>query len=189
MLRKENFTKMDKAEKEYREQATMELTRRMASEELQPPQLQIAVAKAVEEQARQKFATPIGAWTPIDKENLPKLPGIEAPAPRDLAGTGQDRGHLDLPRHADGRAGCRGVRGQRHPPGHAGRSGHAGQDAGTTPGDPQPPQGFRDLVGHSRRRPADDDQGRALQSRPLRAGVRRGGRRGQSLRRDREHSP
>ena len=77
VLRRENFTKMDKAEKAYREQATMDLMRRMASEELKPPQLQIAVAKAVEEQARQKFATPIGAWTPIDKENLPKLPGIE----------------------------------------------------------------------------------------------------------------
>jgi len=77
VLRKEVFTKMDKAEKEYREQATMELTRRMVSEELQPPQLQIAVAKAVEEQARQKFATPIGVWTPIDREKLPKLPGID----------------------------------------------------------------------------------------------------------------
>ncbi len=78
VLRKENFTKMDQAEKEYREQATMELMRRMASEELQPPQLQIAVAAAVEEQARQKFASPLGGWTPIDKENLPKLPGIAA---------------------------------------------------------------------------------------------------------------
>ena len=113
--------------------------------------------------------------------------GHRRPAPRDFAGTGQDRGHLDLPRHADRRAGRRGVRGQGHSPGHAGRPGHAGQDAGTTQGDPQPPQGFRDLVGHSRRRPADDDQGRALQARPLRAGVRRGGGRGQSLRRDREH--
>ena len=78
MLRKEIFTKMDKAEQEYRQQAAMDLTRRMASDELQPPQLQIAVAKAVEEQARQKFATPVGVWTPIDKEKLPKLPGIEA---------------------------------------------------------------------------------------------------------------
>src|SRR5208282_1496401 len=78
VLRKENFAKMDKAEKEYREQTTMELTRRMASEELQPPRLQIEVAKAVEEQARQKFATPIGAWTPIDKEKLPTLPGIDS---------------------------------------------------------------------------------------------------------------
>ena len=56
----------------------MELTRRLASDELQPPQLQIEVAKAVEEQARQKFATPLGAWTPIDKERLPRLPGIDA---------------------------------------------------------------------------------------------------------------
>jgi type II secretory ATPase GspE/PulE/Tfp pilus assembly ATPase PilB-like protein len=77
VLRKEIFTKMDKAEKEYREQATMELTRRMASDELQPPRLQVEVAKAVEEQARQKFATPMGTWTPIDKEKLPKLPGID----------------------------------------------------------------------------------------------------------------
>ncbi len=78
VLRKNVFTKMDKAEAAYREQATMELTRRMASEELQPPQLQIAVAKAVEEQARKRFASPIGGWTPIDKEKLPVLPGIDA---------------------------------------------------------------------------------------------------------------
>jgi len=77
VLRKEIFMKMDKAEKEYREQATMDLTRRMVSEELQPPQLQIEVAKAVEEQARQKFATPIGVWTPIDREKLPRLPGLD----------------------------------------------------------------------------------------------------------------
>ena len=81
VLRKENFTKMDEAEKEYREQTTMELTRRMASEELQPPRLQIEVAKAVEEQARRKFASPIGSWTPIDKDNLPKLPGVEGMHP------------------------------------------------------------------------------------------------------------
>jgi type II secretory ATPase GspE/PulE/Tfp pilus assembly ATPase PilB-like protein len=77
VFRKDNFTKMDKAEKVYREQATMDLMKRMISEELQPPQLQIAVAKAVEEQARQKFATPIGVWTPIDKDKLPHLPGLE----------------------------------------------------------------------------------------------------------------
>ena len=84
VLRKDIFAKIDKAEKEYRTQATMELTRRMASEELQPPQLQVAVARAVEEQARQKFATPIGAWTPIDKDNMPKLPGSRpcSPPPR-----------------------------------------------------------------------------------------------------------
>ncbi len=78
VLRKDVFTKMDKAEAAYREQATMELTRRMASEELQPPQLQVAVAKAVEEQARKRFASPIGGWTPIDKDKLPVLPGIDA---------------------------------------------------------------------------------------------------------------
>ena len=78
VLRKDVFAKIDKAEVAYREQATMELTRRMASEELQPPQLQIAVAKAVEEQARKRFASPIGGWTPIDKEKLPVLPGIDA---------------------------------------------------------------------------------------------------------------
>ena len=116
VLRKENFAKMDKAEKAYREQATMDLTRRMASEELQPPQLQIEVAKAVEEQARQKFASPFGVWTPIDKEKLPKLPGIDDVAPRHLAGTGENGGHVDLPRHANRRAGGRGIRGQGHPP-------------------------------------------------------------------------
>ena len=77
VLRKENFDKMDAAEQAYRELTTLELTRRMASEDLQPPQLQIAVAKAVEQQARRKFASPLGVWTPIDKDKLPKLPGVE----------------------------------------------------------------------------------------------------------------
>jgi type II secretory ATPase GspE/PulE/Tfp pilus assembly ATPase PilB-like protein len=78
VLRKDTFAKIDKAEKAFREQATMDFTKRMASEELQPPQLQVVVAKAVEEQARLKFASPIGAWTPIDKEKMPTLPGIES---------------------------------------------------------------------------------------------------------------
>jgi type II secretory ATPase GspE/PulE/Tfp pilus assembly ATPase PilB-like protein len=77
VLRKDVFAKVDKAEAAFREQCTMDLTRRMASDELKPPQLQVVVAKAVEEQARLKFATPFGSWTPIDKENMPKLPGLD----------------------------------------------------------------------------------------------------------------
>jgi type II secretory ATPase GspE/PulE/Tfp pilus assembly ATPase PilB-like protein len=37
------------------------------------------VAIAVEQRAREKFATPIGPWTPIDRERLPKLEGVGVP--------------------------------------------------------------------------------------------------------------
>jgi type II secretory ATPase GspE/PulE/Tfp pilus assembly ATPase PilB-like protein len=77
VLRKEVFQNVDNAEKAFREKLTLTLTKKMASEELQPPQLQVEVAKAVEEQARAKFASPVGEWTPVDKEALPTLPGIE----------------------------------------------------------------------------------------------------------------
>ena len=72
---------------------TMLITRKMASGDLSPAQLQQMVAAAVEAEARDKFASPLGIWTPVDKEALPKLPGIEPPASRLVARRGQGRRH------------------------------------------------------------------------------------------------
>ena len=81
VIRHEVFARVDGAEAEFREKLTIDLTKKLASEELQPPQLQQQVAAAVEEEAREKFATPIGRWTPVDRNRLPKLPGIGAVNP------------------------------------------------------------------------------------------------------------
>ncbi|MGD0897752.1 MAG: ATPase, T2SS/T4P/T4SS family [Thermoguttaceae bacterium] len=78
VIRHEVFGRVDRAEAQFREKLTIDLTKKMASEELKPPQLQQQVAAAVEEEAREKFATPIGRWTPVDRDRLPKLPGIDA---------------------------------------------------------------------------------------------------------------
>jgi type II secretory ATPase GspE/PulE/Tfp pilus assembly ATPase PilB-like protein len=81
VIRHDVFARVDRAEAQFREKLTIELTKKMASEELKPPQLQQQVAAAVEEEAREKFATPIGRWTPVDRERPPRLPGIDAVNP------------------------------------------------------------------------------------------------------------
>lgn len=77
VIKKDVFAKMDRAEAAFREKAVPELTRRLASEELVGPALQQEVAKTIEEQARLKFASAVGVWTPVDKEKLPTLPGVD----------------------------------------------------------------------------------------------------------------
>ena len=81
VFRPDVFKKIDRAEEAFRQRLTIELTKKLASDELSPAQLQKEVATAVEEEAREKFATPVGTWTPVDKEQLPKLPGIDPPNP------------------------------------------------------------------------------------------------------------
>ena len=98
--------------------------------------LQIAVAKAVEEQARKKFATPIGVWTPIDKEKLPKLPGIEALNPVTSLEPVKTPATLTCQGTQARRAGGRRIRDQGRPPGDARRPRHEGQDAGAAQGGP-----------------------------------------------------
>ena len=93
VLRKDVFTKMDRAEKEYREQATMDLTRRMLSEDrgskgrgrTSPAAIRLALRRV--DAHRQGKAAETARHRRI--------------APRDFARTGQDRDDLDLPRHAE----------------------------------------------------------------------------------------
>ena len=81
VFRNEVFAKIDRAEAAFREQFKVEVTRKLASEEIAPAQFDKQVAAAVEEESRRRFATAVGIWTPIDKERLPKLPGIDPPNP------------------------------------------------------------------------------------------------------------
>jgi type II secretory ATPase GspE/PulE/Tfp pilus assembly ATPase PilB-like protein len=81
VIRQMFFDKVDKAEADFREQTTVELTKKYATDELPPAQRQHKVAREVESRVREKFATPIGPWTPVDKEKLPKLPGVDSMNP------------------------------------------------------------------------------------------------------------
>ena len=104
VFRHDVFARVDRAEEEFRSRTTMEMTKKLASEELSPAQLQSQVAAAVEERAREKFACPVGVWTPIDKERLPKLPGIDPPNPMTAVQTGEVPGDALHARRQDGRA-------------------------------------------------------------------------------------
>ena len=72
------FERVEKARKAFVEKQTVDFTKKLASDELPPEQLQQQVAAAVEERVREKFASPIGVWTPVDRDRLPRLEGVEA---------------------------------------------------------------------------------------------------------------
>ncbi|MGA2616616.1 MAG: ATPase, T2SS/T4P/T4SS family [Thermoguttaceae bacterium] len=79
VFRGEVLAKIDRAEEAFRQQRAAELTRKLADDRLSRAKLEKQVVDAVEKEAREKFATPVGIWTPIDQERLPKLPGIDQP--------------------------------------------------------------------------------------------------------------
>jgi len=77
VLRHEVFDKVDQAKQEFKKRLTISLTKKLtADEELSPADLERQVKAEVDEQCREKFATAIGPWTPIDRQRLPKLEGI-----------------------------------------------------------------------------------------------------------------
>lgn len=78
VIRQEVLAKADLFEQAFRKKLTIDLTKKWASSEKSAAQLQQEVAAEVEQRVREKFATPIGEWTPIDKDRLPKLLGVEA---------------------------------------------------------------------------------------------------------------
>ena len=72
------FDKVARSKVQFQERLTAELTKKLADdEELGPTELEQRVKAEVEERVREKFASPIGPWTPVDKARLPKLQGIE----------------------------------------------------------------------------------------------------------------
>ena len=54
--------------------------------------MQQRVQAEVERQTREKFVPRVGAWTPVAKEKLPKMPGIDQINPEHRAGSGETSG-------------------------------------------------------------------------------------------------
>jgi type II secretory ATPase GspE/PulE/Tfp pilus assembly ATPase PilB-like protein len=78
VIRQLVFDKIDKARAAFQESTIIEVTRRLATEELTPAQLQQQVSVEVAERVRDKFATSIGPWSPVHRDRLPKMVGVEA---------------------------------------------------------------------------------------------------------------
>jgi len=69
------FKQIEKAKDEYRKKLTIDLTKKMASPEVEPAALQLQVRAAVAEKVRKRFASPIGPWTPVQKSDVARIKG------------------------------------------------------------------------------------------------------------------
>jgi len=71
------FQHIDRAKEEYRKRVSLELTRDLAGPETNPLELEQRVRLMAEERVRERFASPIGHWTPVERSDLSKLRGTE----------------------------------------------------------------------------------------------------------------
>ena len=78
VLRQAVFDKVERAREDFKEKLTVELTKkRTADKEAKPADWEQRLKAEVEQRTREKFASPVGPWTPVDRARLPKLPGID----------------------------------------------------------------------------------------------------------------
>ncbi len=53
------------------------IKKRAAEREANPAEWEQRLKTEAEQRTREKFASPVGRWTPVDRSRLPKLPGVE----------------------------------------------------------------------------------------------------------------
>ncbi len=72
------FDKVERAREDFKERVSVELIKkRVGEKEANPAEWEQRLKTEVEERTREKFALPVGLWTPVDRARLPKLPGID----------------------------------------------------------------------------------------------------------------
>lgn len=72
------FQAIERAREEFRKQVTLQISRELAGQgEVNPAMLEQQVKMLSEQRARERFATPIGPWTPVEKTDLVKVRGTE----------------------------------------------------------------------------------------------------------------
>ncbi len=78
VLRQEVFDKVRRAREDFKEKVSIELIKkRAADKEGNAAEWEQRLKTEPEQCAREKFASPLGRWTPVDRSRLPKLPGVE----------------------------------------------------------------------------------------------------------------
>ena len=78
VLRQSVFDKVARSKAEFREKLAIELIKkRRGDEDLTEAALQQQVQAEVERQTREKFVPRVGVWTPVAKEKLPKIQGVD----------------------------------------------------------------------------------------------------------------
>jgi type II secretory ATPase GspE/PulE/Tfp pilus assembly ATPase PilB-like protein len=78
VFRPEVFDRVARAREDFKEKVSIEVIKKGAAErEANPAEWEHRLKTEVEERTRQKFSSPVGPWTPVDRTRLPKLPGVE----------------------------------------------------------------------------------------------------------------
>ena len=78
VLRQEVFDKVRRAREDFKEKVSIELIKkRAADKEGNAAEWEQRLKTEPEQRTREKFASPLGRWTPVDRSRLPKLPGVE----------------------------------------------------------------------------------------------------------------
>jgi type II secretory ATPase GspE/PulE/Tfp pilus assembly ATPase PilB-like protein len=72
------FDKIAHARDDFKDKVSVELIKkRPAAKDSNAAEWEQRLKTEAEERAREKFASPVGPWTPIERSRLPKLPGVE----------------------------------------------------------------------------------------------------------------
>ncbi len=78
VLRQSVFDKVEKSKAKFREKLAVELTKKLRGEEgMTEAALQQRVQAEVERRTREKFVPRVGVWTPVAKDRLPKIQGVD----------------------------------------------------------------------------------------------------------------
>ncbi len=77
VFRKSVFEHVERAKEAYRKRLAPQLTKELATPGLSPADLQLRIKMAAEERTRDRFASAIGPWTPVELKDLPQLRGTE----------------------------------------------------------------------------------------------------------------
>jgi len=77
VFKKGVFEHVERAKDAYRKRLAPQLTREFAGPGVSQADIQLKVKVACDEKVRERFATPIGPWTPVDVADLAQLKGTE----------------------------------------------------------------------------------------------------------------
>jgi type II secretory ATPase GspE/PulE/Tfp pilus assembly ATPase PilB-like protein len=77
VFRRAVFDQVEKSKEAYRKKLAPQLTKEFAAPGVGPAELQLKIKLASDERTRDRFASAIGPWTPVELTDLPQLKGTD----------------------------------------------------------------------------------------------------------------
>jgi len=77
VFKKNVFDHVERAKDAYRKKLSPQLTREIAAPGISQTELQLRVKMVTEDRVRERFASPVGPWTPVEPKDLVQLKGTD----------------------------------------------------------------------------------------------------------------